>query len=172
MDNKEIAIEYFRALRAEIDLRIKNQSYYTISKIVACAALLGHLIKEGISTALFTVPLLAVLLDFIILHNLATINRIGVYLRDEIEHKAFADLISNKWLLFETHVGQTHTSRTMDLLDRFGQLGTTIIFFLVTGFLYFQEQSLSTLPICLVVLILILLGIDVIFGFAIRASRQ
>jgi len=85
LDKEEIAIEYFKALRAEIDLRIKNQSYYTISKIVACAALLGHLTKEGITAAILTVPLLAVLLDFIILHNLATINRIEVYLRDEIE---------------------------------------------------------------------------------------
>ena len=171
MDNKEIALEYFKALRAEIDLRIKNQSYYTISKIVACAALLGHLINEGTSVALFTVPLLAVLLDFIILHNLATINRIGVYLRDEIEHKAFSDLVSNKWSLFETHVGQTRTSRTKDLLDRSGQLGITIVFFLVTGFLYHQKQLLLTLPRYIVILMLFLLLLDVIYSFAIRASR-
>jgi len=141
LDKEEIAIEYFKALRAEIDIRTKNQAYYTISKIVACSALLGHLTQKGLTPAILSVPLLAILLDFIILHNLATINRIGVYLRDEIELKAFSDLISNKWSLFETQVGQTHKSRTMDILDRFGQLGTTIIFFLGCRISMFSQTT-------------------------------
>jgi hypothetical protein len=172
LDTNEVAIEYFKALRAEIDLRIKNQSYYTISKIVACAALLGHLVEHGITAAIFTVPLLAVLLDFIILHNLGIINKIGLYLRDEIESKAFSDLVANKWLLYETKVAQRKKSRSTDLLDRFGQLGITIVFFLAAGFLHLQEKPLSGIPIGFATIILILLIIDIILSFVVRASGQ
>lgn len=59
-EENEIAVEYFKALRSEIDLRIKNHGYLTISKIVACSALLGHLVssKSGLP-ALIAIPVLA-----------------------------------------------------------------------------------------------------------------
>jgi uncharacterized membrane protein YoaK (UPF0700 family) len=167
---KDIAVEYFKALRNEIDLRTRNQAYFTISKIVVSGVLLGHLVQRDINESLFSVPLIAILLDFIIHHNLAGINAIGKYIKDEIEGKFFLKAISGGWTPYETKAGQTRKTRTRDLLDRFGQLGITTCFFLVAISIYVSNKSWSALPIWLALGVTLLLIVDFIIGFIVRAS--
>lgn len=123
----DIAVEYFRALRAEIDLRINNHAHYVISKIGVTGALLGYLTTAN-APNLAVVPLVAVLLDFAILHNVATINAIGQYIRDQLEKRVFSkhkpDLA-----LWETTGGQTKVAATRDLMDRGAQWLISVAFF-------------------------------------------
>lgn len=125
----EIAVEYFKALRSEIDLRIKNHGYLTISKIVACAALLGHLVssKSGVS-ALIAIPVLAFGLDLVIYHNIGRVNAIGKYIKAELEEKVFKTMVTKGWVLCEQKF-QTDKQGVLDFMfDRFGQLVITAIF--------------------------------------------
>lgn len=129
--NEEIslALEYFKALRSEIDLRIKNHGYLTISKIIACSALLGHLVtsKSGISS-LIAIPVLAFGLDLVIYHNIGRVNSIGKYIKSELEAKVFTSVVSKNWVLFE-HIGQSRKQGILDVVfDRFGQLVITLLF--------------------------------------------
>jgi ABC-type amino acid transport system permease subunit len=128
-DETEIAVEYFRALRSEIDLRIKNHGYLTISKIVACSALLGHLVSSQSGTpALISIPVLAFGLDLVIYHNINRVNAIGKYIKAELEAKVFKTVVTKGWTLCEQKF-QTDTQGTLDLIfDRFGQLLITALF--------------------------------------------
>jgi len=128
-EEHEIAVEYFKALRSEIDLRINNHSYFTISKIVACSALLGHLVssKSGLS-ALIAVPVLAFGLDLVIYHNIKRVNNIGKYIKTELEEKVFNNLITKGWVPCEQKF-QTSKQGVLDFIfDRFSQLVVTTIF--------------------------------------------
>lgn len=120
----EAYLEYFKTLRNEINLRIKIHSYFTISKIIACAALLGHLINKTTvnSYALLSVPVLAFSLDLVICHNITTINNIGRFIRDEIESKIFEEKFSYE------RTAQSRKTGLFDLIDRFGQVFITYIF--------------------------------------------
>ena len=128
-EETNIALEYFKALRTEIDLRVKNHSYLTISKVVACAALLGHLVsnKSGVSS-LIAIPVLAFGLDLIIYHNIRGVNAIGKYIKSELEEKVFKSIVTKDWVLYE-QLGQSRKQGVIDLVfDRFGQLVITGIF--------------------------------------------
>lgn len=132
----EIAVEYFKALRSEIDLRIKNHGFLTISKITACAALLGHLVnsKSGVS-ALVAVPVLAFGLDLVIYHNIRRVNAIGKYIKTELEEKVFKTMVTKGWVLCEQKF-QTDKQGALDFIfDRFGQLVITALFAFLALFL-------------------------------------
>lgn len=166
-----VAIEYFKALRAEIDLRIRNQSHYTISKIVACGALLGHLVKDGPTPALLSIPLVAVLLDFIIYNNLAHINELGQYIKNELEAKAFSSNGETRWVLYETRSGQTRTAGIRDLLDRFGQVGISIAFLVIPVLFYSAKGNLADLPFWPTLGVLTFFLVDIILGVYIKAAE-
>lgn len=125
----EIAVEYFKALRSEIDLRIKNHGFLTISKITACAALLGHLVsKDSSMPALLAVPVLAFGLDLVIYHNIRRVNAIGKYIKTELEAKVFKPMLTKDWVLGEQKF-QTDKQGVLDFIfDRFGQLVITTLF--------------------------------------------
>ncbi len=168
--NEDFGIEYFKALRAEIDLRIKNQAYYTISKIVACGALLGYLAEEGFTQGLIAVPLVAVLLDFRIHNNVAKINSIGKYIRDELETKCFKKVISG-WTPYESKYGQTKSAGKQDLLGSFGQIGITIALFLLSLLLFSNKEPWTGLSTVTWLVLTALLVIDLVLGIFLRASE-
>jgi hypothetical protein len=172
MDDKELGIEYFKALRSEIDLRIRNNSYLTISKIVACGALFGHLAAKGFITRIIAVPIVAIFLDLAIHHNVAGINSIGKYIRDELEKKCFKDIVVGKWNLYESSSAQTKGAGLRDLLDRFGQIGITIAFFLLCFLKYTSEASWDKHSKAIWAALLIALGIDIFIGIRSRASGK
>ncbi|HHT9120830.1 MAG TPA: hypothetical protein ACFYD3_09870 [Candidatus Hypogeohydataceae bacterium YC41] len=171
MDDKDLGIEYFKALRSEIDLRIKNQAYLTINKIVACGALYGHLVGKAYTKGIAAVPLLAIFLDFVIHHNVAGINRIGRYIRDELENKCFKNA-AGKWNPYESSAAQTAGAGVRDRMERFGQLGITIAFFLLSLMVFFAKEPLSRSFAIIWISVGVLLLIDIVLGICLRASKN
>lgn len=171
-EEAELALEYFKALRTEIDLRITNHGYLTISKIVACAALLGHLVssKSGVS-ALIAIPVLAFGLDLVIYHNIGRVNAIGKYIKAELEAKVFKTMVTKGWVLFE-QIGQRRKQGVLDIaLDRSGQLVITAIF----AVLAFVLASPPPTDICsswLLWLAVVLLLADGVAAYASRSSDR
>lgn len=167
-EESEVALEYFKALRSEIDLRIKNHGYLTISKIVACAALLGHLVnsKSGVS-ALIAIPILAFGLDMVIYHNIRRVNSIGKYIKAELEEKVFKTMVTKGWVLFE-QIGQTHKQGVLDIVfDRFGQLVISAIF----AFLAFVLASPPPADICSSWFLWLVVSLLIVDGIAAFSSR-
>jgi len=171
-EENEIAVEYFKALRSEIDLRIKNHGYLTISKIIACSALLGHLVssKSGLS-ALIAIPVLAFGLDFVIYHNLKRVNDIGKYIKTELEEKVFNSLITKGWVPCEQKF-QTSGQGVFDVIfDRIGQLVVTAIF-AVLAFALASPQPTEFYCSWLFWLIVVLFLADVGAAYSSRASDK
>jgi len=171
-EEAEVALEYFKTLRAEIDLRIKNHGYLTISKIVACAALLGYLVssKSGVS-ALIAIPVLAFGLDLVIYHNIGRVNAIGKYIKAELEEKVFKAMVTKGWVLFE-QIGQTHKQGVLDIaLDRSGQLVITAIF-AVLVFVLASPPPTDIYSSWLLWLAVVLLLADGVAAYASRASDR
>lgn len=94
-----IVLEYFKAMRTEIDLRVRNHTTLVTSKVVASGGILAFLIRETaqltpntpLSVAYYgvlLVPLVAMLYDVMIANNIQDINRMGVFVRDRIEPEA------------------------------------------------------------------------------------
>jgi hypothetical protein len=89
---EQFILEYFKELRTEINLRIKNHTALVTLKVMTIGALLAFLLKENTATferltsySLLLVPAMAMLFDVMICQNIHTINQIGVYIRDNIE---------------------------------------------------------------------------------------
>jgi hypothetical protein len=171
-EETQIAIEYFKALRAETELRLKNHSYLTISKIVACSALLGNLVSSKSSvSALIAVPILAFGLDLVIYHNIGRVNAIGKYIKAELEEKLFKALVIKGWIPFE-QLAQTSKQGFLDVvLDRFGQLGITSLF-AVLAFALASSPPVGIYSAGFLCLASALVIIDVIAAFASRASNK
>lgn len=86
----DFVVEYFKEMRAEINLRVTTHSNYVVSKIVACGAILSFLLtnesNEKIAAyGVILVPLIAMLYDVMIAKNVRNIHRIGMFIRDELE---------------------------------------------------------------------------------------
>ena len=173
MNKMDFVLEYFKALRTEIDHRIKNQSYYTISKILGCAALFGHLLGRNFFPGLVAVPLLAISLDFVIHHNLAIIIDIARYIRDEIEGKFFEGTKSGEWTGYETSVSQTTRAGMRDLLDRFGQMGITLVFLLSSLAIYLTNFDWNASSKGSVIAMLVIWGITIaFFGLDVKVALR
>jgi hypothetical protein len=90
-DYKEtFLIEYFKEMRAEINLRVGNHNKLVATKVVTCGALLGFLLTKTLNPNLATygfllVPIISMLYDIMIAKNIRCIHRIGTFIRDVIE---------------------------------------------------------------------------------------
>ena len=91
----QLILEYFKALRSEIDLRIRNHTTLVTAKIVTAGAIFAFMLREysnlhrGVSISGFLlVPIVSMLYDILISNNVGNINRMGVFIRDKIEPRA------------------------------------------------------------------------------------
>jgi len=121
---KQFLLEYFKEMRTEINLRIKNHSSLVWAKIITTGALMSFLLGQNIDpkikiSGLALVPVIAVLYDIMIAQNLRAIHRIGHFIRDQIENVLFPD-----FELWETYAGQK------DIKER--NYGPVDIFLLIT----------------------------------------
>ncbi len=103
---KQFLLEYFKEMRTEINLRVKNHSSLVWAKIVTTGALMSFLLAQNLDTyvkisGLAFVPIIAILYDIMIAQNLRAIHRIGLFIRDNIEKVLFAD-----FELWESYAGQ------------------------------------------------------------------
>ena len=95
MSNESDALwvrEYFKEMRAEINLRIRNHTSLVASKIVTAGGLLAFMLTEtaadlpAVKTVGFLiVPLVAFIFDVMIAKNVRNIHMIGTFIRDRIE---------------------------------------------------------------------------------------
>lgn len=168
-EETKIAVEYFKALRSEIDLRIKNHGYLTISKIIACSAMLSHLVSSKFDVSvLIAIPVLAFGLDLVIYHNIRRVNDIGKYIKAELEEKVFKTIVTKGGALCEQQF-QTGKQGAWDLLDRFGQLIITVLF-TVLAFALASPRPTNILCSWFMWLVVGLLVVDGLAAFASRAS--
>lgn len=103
---KQFLLEYFKEMRTEINLRVKNHSTLVWAKTVSTGALMGFLLAQNIDpyvkiSGLAFVPVIAILYDIMIAQNLRAIHRIGHFIRDNIENVLFPD-----FELWENYAGQ------------------------------------------------------------------
>ncbi len=135
-------IEYFKAMRAEIMLRVSDHKKLVATKIVACGALMGFLLSEDEIGAVYEasgiilVPIVSMLYDVMIAKNIRCIHRVASWIRDEVESR------STFWAsLWENAYGQR------DLETR--NYGRTDIFFLsaftvatiLLSFMYLKQNN-------------------------------
>lgn len=105
-DKTKFALENFKEMRKEINLRITTHTHLVTAKIVTSGAILSFLLssmsndpkKQAIGS--IVLPLVCLLYDMMIAKNIGNIHKIGLFIRDYIE-KAIYDL--DMW---ETIIGQ------------------------------------------------------------------
>ncbi len=83
-------IEYFKAMRAEISLRISDHKKMVTAKVISCGALLSFLLTENLDDTFrqfgfILLPLIAMLYDVMIAKNIRCIHRIATWIREELE---------------------------------------------------------------------------------------
>lgn len=103
-----LIVEYFKALRNEIDLRIGEHTRLVWIKIVSLGVIISFLMERfyvsGAAKAssaslplptlylVWIIPLAAVIFDMLIASNLRDINNLGYYIKKYLEGKAFVDI--------------------------------------------------------------------------------
>jgi len=93
---EQFLLEYFKEMRTEINLRIKNHSSLVWAKIVSTGILMSFLLVQNIDpsikiSGLALVPVIAILYDIMIAQNLRAMHKIGHFIRDQIEAELFPD---------------------------------------------------------------------------------
>jgi hypothetical protein len=104
---QQFMLEYFKELRSEINLRIKNHSNLVWAKVLTSGALMSFLITQQINSQVrlygfVFIPIISVLYDVMIAQNVRAIHRIGLFIRDNIENFLFPDRT-----LWEKYGGQS-----------------------------------------------------------------
>jgi len=152
---KQFLLEYFKEMRTEINLRIKNHSSLVWAKIVTTGALMSFLLAQNIDPnikigGLAFVPVIAILYDIMIAQNLRAIHRIGHFIRDNIENALFTD-----FELWENYAGQKNVrDRNYGPVDIFMLSIFTLGTMLITVFLlWVQGNSQITLLVAVISLV-------------------
>jgi len=104
MDKKELMVEYFKSLREEIHIRIRQHTQLVWIKIISLGATISFLLKtfyphkasncEGSSTSnllylVWAIPLAGIIFDFLIASNLRNVCNLGHYIKNLFEENAF-----------------------------------------------------------------------------------
>jgi len=157
---KQFLLEYFKEMRTEINLRIKNHSSLVWAKIVTTGALMSFLLAQNIDPnirigGLAFAPLIAILYDIMIAQNLRAIHRIGHFIRDNIENELFPN-----FELWENYAGQKNIKdRNYGAVDimmlstfTLGTMLTTVYMLWIQGN---SQIALSVAAVSLVVFILL-----------------
>jgi hypothetical protein len=140
---KQFLLEYFKEMRAEINLRIKNHSSLVWAKVVTTGALMSFLLAQEVEanikiSGLAFAPAIAILYDIMIAQNLRAVHRIGHFIRDNIENVLFTD-----FELWENYAGQksikerNYGSVDIFMLSTFtlGTMLTTVFLLWIQGYI-------------------------------------
>jgi len=139
---KQFLLEYFKEMRTEINLRIKNHSSLVWSKIISTGVLISFLLGQNIDSnikisGLALVPVIAILYDIMIAQNLRAIHRIGHFIRDQLENVLFPD-----FELWETYAGQKNIKvRNYGAVDIFLLISFTFGTMLITFYLLWIQGN-------------------------------
>ena len=133
---KQFLLEYFKEMRAEINLRIKNHTSLVWAKIVSTGFLMSFLLVQNIDLkikigGLTFIPVIAILYDIMITQNLKAIHKIGHFIRDQLESMVFPDFD-----LWEHYAGQKNIKeRNYGLVDIFLLIAFTFGTMVITSLL-------------------------------------
>lgn len=104
---KSLVLEYFKAMRSEIELRVRNHTTLVTAKIVTAGGILAFLLSPRCNVevavhafGILLVPIIAMLYDVMIGKNIRNINRMGGFVRDRIEP------LAKNFRLWETTIAQ------------------------------------------------------------------
>lgn len=131
---KKFMLEYFKEMRLEINLRIKNHTSLVWAKIVSTGVLMSFLLTQNIDLkiqvgGLTFVPVIAILYDIMITQNLKAIHKIGHFIRDQLESVVFPE-----FELWEHYAGQkTIKERNYGSVDIFLLVAFTFGTMLITS---------------------------------------
>ena len=118
----QFIIEYFKALREEINIRLKKNANLWSIKITAAGFLFAYLGKSQIDVneaylfLISIVPWIVVVFDFLIADNLLGIHSIGIFIKYHIEYYEFDDLKTGamRQKFWEHYCGQCQGVRTLE----------------------------------------------------------
>ena len=119
-----LLIEYFKSLREEIHLRIREHTRLVWIKIVSLGAIISFLMERFYAIGkvggdpnnglyfVWIIPSAAVIFDFLIAGNLRTIYNLGAYIKRYMERMAFKEYVDIQGLKFwEEGVAQAPEQR-------------------------------------------------------------
>jgi hypothetical protein len=164
-DYKEtFLIEYFKEMRAEINLRIGNHNKLVATKVVTCGALISFLLTKTLDPNLKTygfllIPIISMLYDIMIAKNIRCIHRIAIFIRDVIE-----EILLPQIKLWEKFAGQKDiTVRNYGKVDilfltifDFATIIFPVIMFWINGMEY-QSAIFGIVLFCLQVFVIYLM---------------
>ena len=100
-------LEYFKEMRAEINMRITTHTTLVTAKIFSVGAMLAFMIanltdqnKKSVIFGFLLLPIIAMLYDIMIAKNIHNIHKIGMFIRDILEEKLY------KIEMWEHYAGQ------------------------------------------------------------------
>ena len=164
----ETKSEYFNVLRTEILERLKFHSNYSIGKITSAALLIGFVISKGLpKEAVLIVPILSISLDLIIYHNCYVINKLGKYIRDNLENSVLPPGVVG-WEMYM----QSSKQKLTDVIDRIGQFFITLVFVLISCAYYFDISKYGNMKYWLVCIIGVYLLFDLVIAFTSTAGKK
>jgi hypothetical protein len=135
-------LEYFKEMRAEINLRIKNHTSLVWAKIVTTGVLMSFLLVQDIDprikiSGLAFVPVIAILYDIMIAQNLRAVHKIGHFIRNQLE-----DVVFPHFQLWENYAGQRSiNARNYGPVDIFLLIMFTFGTMLITFYLLWIHGS-------------------------------
>jgi len=154
----EFVIEYFKEMRAEINLRVTTHGNYVVYKIAACGAILSFLFTtdskdELVAYGVIIVPLIALLWDIMIAKNVRNIHQIARFICSDLE-----SLVPRITLWEEGYGLNSREDRCYGRGDaRLLALFTSFTIF-CTGLLLYRELGLIPTIGIIVLLVLIFAG--------------
>lgn len=122
----KLLFEYFKEMRSEINIRIKNHTSLLTAKVVTSGGLLAFMLTEKVkdlpevkTLGFLVVPLVAFLFDVMIAKNIRNIHTIGLFIHDQIEFGfRQKDILHDKLKMWEEYAGQRNTwTRCYGIVD-------------------------------------------------------
>ena len=154
---KQFLLEYFKEMRTEINLRVKNHTSLVWAKIVSTGVLMSFLLVQNIDpiikvSGLTFVPVIAILYDIMITQNIKAIHKIGHFIRDQFENVVFPEFD-----LWEHYAGQKNVKeRNYGYVDLFLLVAFTFGTMLITFYLlWIQGNSQFAMLFAIVSLVVI-----------------
>ena len=153
-----LLLEQYKSLQAETQLRLGEYHKLFFFKMTSAGALLAYVLgKDAPKVGSIIAPLLAVLVDFLIVNNLFLVGVIGRYIRENIETGCFPmDVVG-----WETAVDKFFFSKSSWSSDYGVIIGSTVVIYLLTCFvLVHYDQLASRVVLSVIIGSGMLVGLD------------
>lgn len=159
--NFDLVLEQYKSLQAETQLRIGEYHKLLFFKMASCGALFSYVLAKESPSVLgsFLAPLLAVMVDFLIVNNLCIMGTAGHYIYEEIESRYF----HRGWETVSGEMQFYGLKRYTWLTDWLIVIGSTLVIYGLTAaiLVHYGQFRKSLFLWILIILLLLLLVADV-----------